>query len=163
MIIRPETTKDHQAIHDLTKAAFAPMPYGDENDAILPERLRDAGDLLLSLVAEDQGQVIAHVALSPVQVDAPGDWVGLGPISVEIARQKQGIGTAIAHEGLARMKAQGFSGCVLIGNPKVYGPMGFVSDGRLTYRDLCSDLVQWLSFDGSTPAGEIVFADALEA
>jgi len=34
--IRPEAEADHVAIHDLTKRAFAPMPFadGDEQDLI---------------------------------------------------------------------------------------------------------------------------------
>jgi len=160
MIIRPETTGDHQSIFELTKAAFAPMPFGDDNDAYLTGNLRDAGDLILSLVADDDG-VIGHVAFSSVTINAPGRWIGLGPISVTIDRQRQGIGSALVAEGLAQVKDLGFDGCVLIGNPSVYGPMGFVS-GDITYRDLAPKLVQWHSLTGLKPQGEILFAPALE-
>lgn len=160
MIIRPETTGDHQAIFELTKAAFAPMPFGDDNDAFLTGNLRDAGDLLLSLVADEVG-VIGHAAFSPATVQAPGRWASLGPISVVADRQRQGIGSALTAEGLKRLKNAGFDGCVLIGNPSVYGPMGFVSGG-ITYRDLALKLVQWHSLTGLKPQGEVVFAPALE-
>lgn len=162
MIIRPETPQDRQAIYDLTKAAFAPMPFGDESDAGLTDALRADGELLLSLVAEDDG-IIGHAAFSPVQQDALGVWIGLGPISVQGDLQRQGIGTALVNAGLERMAARGVDGCVLIGNPKVYGPMGFVSDGRITYRDHSNEIVQWRSLSGAKPAGEIVFAKAFEA
>lgn len=161
MIIRPETSSDHRAIHDLTKAAFAPMPFGDEGDARLPENLRSMGDLLLSLVAEEE-EIIGHVAFSPVTLTCDGLWAGLGPISVTATRQRQGIGSKLAKEGLNWLKEQGFDGCVLIGNPKVYGSMGFQSGG-ITYRNLSPDLVQWYSLTGAKPSGEVVFAPALEA
>ncbi len=162
MKIRPETDADIQAIFDLTKVAFAPMSFADENDPFLPQGLRDAGDLLLSLVMEDAGQIIGHVAFSPVSLECPGKWVGLGPISVMPGRQRQGLGTKLANHGLAQLADQGFDGCVLIGNRDVYGPMGFTS-GDLAYRDLPTELVMGRSFTGLVPSGRIVFAPALEA
>jgi len=161
VIIRPETTSDHQAIHDLTKAAFAPMPFGDENDAALAGELRKAGDLLLSLVADADG-IIGHAAFSEVKLPSKGRWVGLGPISVRADRQRQGIGSKLVDTGLMDLRSQGYDGCVLIGNPAVYGPMGFVSDGALTYRDLAPKLVQWKSLSDMAPKGEVTFAPALE-
>ncbi|SEW43566.1 putative acetyltransferase [Cognatiyoonia koreensis] len=162
MIIRPENEDDHAAIHDLTRAAFAPMPFATESDAGLTDALRKAGDLMLSLVVEDDG-LIGHVAFSPLKQDASGVWVGLGPVSVRNDRQRRGIGTTLIKAGLEQMAARGVDGCILIGNPAVYAPMGFVSDGRITYRDLPDKLVQWYSLSGAKPAGEVVFAKALEA
>ncbi len=160
MIIRPETDADHRAIHTLTRDAFAPMPFGDDGDAFLPERLRDAGDLLVSLVAVED-DLIGHVALSPAQA-GPGTWAGLGPVSVRADKQRQGIGTRLAQTALEKIRNDGFDGCVLIGNPDVYGPMGFRSGG-ITYRDLSDHLVQWISFGALRPSGGIRFAPALEA
>jgi putative acetyltransferase len=160
MIIRPENGNDVQAIFDLTKAAFAPMGFSDGTEPGIIDALRADGDLLLSLVGVDD-DIIAHVAFSPMALDCAGRWAGLGPISVAPGRQKQGIGTLLVREGLAQLKHLGFDGCVLIGNPKVYGPMGFVSGG-LSYRDLPKEIVQWHAFGAAKPSGEITFAAALE-
>ncbi len=161
MQVRPETPDDAQAIFDLTKVAFAPMSFADDNDPYLTGRLRDAGDLILSLVGLDAGTIIAHAAFSPATVPCPGRWAALGPVSVTPDRQKQGLGSKLVADGLARLKGMGFDGCVLIGNPAVYGPMGFMS-GKLTYRDLASSYVMGQSWSGITPEGEITFAPALE-
>ena len=61
------------------------------------------------------------------------------------------------------MRARGARGCALIGNPDVYRPMGFVSDGGLTYRDLDPALVQHVVMSGPAPRGELRFAPAFEA
>lgn len=115
----------------------------------------------MSLVA-DEDSVIGHVAFSKVKLPCAGRWVGLGPVSVRVDRQRQGIGSALVKAGLDDINARGFDGCVLIGNPKVYGPMGFLNNGKITYRDLPPNLVQWHSFAALEPSGEITFAPALE-
>ncbi len=164
MLIRPETASDIKAIRELTEDAFAPMPYGDGTEGASIDQLRSDGDLTLSLVAEDKGAIIGHVAFSSAKIsEATGDWYGLGPISVRAERQKQGIGTKLAHEGLEQIKARGAAGCVLIGRPAVYGPMGFVSDGNLTHRKLDPAIVQYILLNGAAaPKGEVTFAPALQ-
>jgi len=162
MRIRPETPVDYQAIHDLTQAAFAPMAFADGDEGDVINQMRDDGDLTLSLVAETD-QIIGHVALSPAQIsDAQGTWYGLGPISVRADHQRQGIGTQLAKAGLAHLTGIGAAGCVLIGNPVVYGPMGFISDGGLTHGGLDPKLVQYITLNGARPKGEVLFAPALQ-
>jgi putative acetyltransferase len=163
MQIIPERPRDAVAIRDLTQAAFAPMPFADETDHLLPERLRADGDLTLSLVAVEADQIIGHVAFSPATIghEITG-WIGLGPISVAPARQRQGIGSALCAKGCAIMERQGGLGVVLIGNPKVYAPMGFISDGNLSYRTLSPEIVQYKCLHGASPKGEVIFAPALE-
>lgn len=161
MIIRPETPKDAQAIFDLTTVAFAPMTFSDDTEPQIINDMRAAGELLLSLVAEEDGEIIGHVAFSPASMECAGRWLGLGPISVAPMRQKKGIGSSMVRAGLDQLRGQGFDGCVLLGNPKVYGPMGFKSGG-ITYRDLPSEIVQWQAFGTMEPTGEIKFVPALE-
>jgi len=160
--IRPERHDEAQAIHDLTRDAFAPMAFSDENDQHIPARLRAAGDLTLSLVAVTD-RVIGHVAFSPVTIaDAQGDWYALGPISVEAPFQRQGIGTQLAKAGLAYLAEKRAAGCVLTGNPDVYVPMGFTTDHALSYGGLDPRNILYYAIDGSIPAGEITFAPALQ-
>jgi len=161
--IRPERPTDDDAIHDLTTVAFDPMPFSDGTEAPIIRALRSSGDLTLSLVAEEEGEVVGHVAFSPVTVDgAAAGWYGLGPISVRPDRQRQGIGRALVADGLERLRGIGATGCALIGNPDVYAPMGFTSDGRLTYRGLDPAIVQVVVFSGEAPHGELRFAPAFE-
>lgn len=69
MIIRAEQPGDEAAIGAVTAAAFAPMPYSDQTEPQIIERLRAAGVLALSLVAEDDGVIIGHIAFSPVALE----------------------------------------------------------------------------------------------
>ncbi|KAJ57445.1 GCN5 family acetyltransferase [Actibacterium mucosum KCTC 23349] len=160
MIIRKEEPGDIALIRDLTERAFAPMPYSDGTEAPIIDALRRDGDLTLSLVAVDGG-LIGHVAFSPVTIEGVRNWYGLGPISVELSRQKQGVGSALVAEGLARLRDIGATGCALIGRPAVYGPMGFRSNGQLSYRGVDPAIVQFITF-GDEPTGALRFAPAFD-
>ncbi|MGJ7040339.1 putative acetyltransferase [Shinella sp. BE166] len=133
IVLRPERPDDVDAIRTLTETAFKTAPYADGTEHIIIDRLRAAGALKLSLVAEADGVVVGHVAFSPVTVsDGSTDWYGLGPISVDPTRQGEGIGSNLVREGLAQLQALGASGCVLLGNPAYYGRFGFAPDPKLT-------------------------------
>ncbi len=162
MRIRPEKSQDIETLHQLTAAAFAPMPFSDGSEPDILDRLREDGDLTLSLVAEDPtGCIVGHIAFSPVIAGSTSSgWFGLGPVSVAPDRQKQGIGRALIEEGLQGLRGLSASGCALIGDPALYGRFGFAS-GALTYPGLEASLVQHLVLDGSpAPTGELRFAPA---
>jgi putative acetyltransferase len=163
MIIRAEIPDDATAIHQLTEQAFAPMPFSDGTEPAIIRTLRQAGNLTLSLVAEDNHEIIGHVAFSPVTINGSHDnWYGLGPISVRSDRQKQGIGTALVQIGLNALKAENAKGCALIGNPAVYGAMGFASNGKVHYENLDDKAVQFVVFSGPPPQGILKFAPAFD-
>lgn len=124
--IRPECAEDHAAIYSITKRAFAPMPYagGDEQDLI--NKLREAGALALSLVAEKDGVVVGQISFSPAfAADGSPGWYALGPVSVEPDLKHQGIGGQLIHAGIAWLNEQDAAGCVLVGNPAYYSRFGF--------------------------------------
>jgi putative acetyltransferase len=126
VIIRPERAEDHAAIYDVTKRAFAPMPYagGDEQDLI--DKLRKAGALALSLVAERDGVVLGQISFSPAfAADGSPGWYALGPVSVEPTLKHQGIGSQLILAGYAWLLDKQAAGCVLVGNPAYYGRFGF--------------------------------------
>ena len=57
------------------------------------------------MVAEVDGHVVGHIAFSPVTMsDGTNDWYGLGSVSVHPDFQHEGIGKALIHEGLSRLK-----------------------------------------------------------
>ncbi|WP_341367821.1 N-acetyltransferase [Yoonia sp. BS5-3] len=164
MLIRPETPANIDVIHDLTQAAFAPKAFSDGTEGPIINAMRDAGDLTLSLVAEDAGTIIGHVAFSPAHIsEAAGDWYGLGPISVREDRQGQGIGRALIEAGIATLAEQGAAGCVLTGNPNIYQRIGFRSDGNLHHAGTEDRHVHWRLINGAAPKGQLRFAPALDA
>lgn len=95
MIIRRETPQDIDAIYRLTADAFAPLAMSDGSEPDIINGLRDNGALRVSLVAEEDGKIVGHGALSPVTIKGHSNWFGLGPIAVHPERQKQGIGSAL--------------------------------------------------------------------
>ena len=85
MNIRTEQEGDHDVIYALTQSAFAGREYagGDEGDVI--NALRRAGALSLSLVMEQDGEIIGQVTFSPAQTaDGADGWFALGPVALVI-------------------------------------------------------------------------------
>lgn len=163
MQIRTERPADDAAIDELTRVAFEPMPFSSGTEAPIIRALRTAGDLTLSLVAEEEGIIVGHIAFSPVTIaGVHGGWFGLGPIAVRADRQRQGIGKALIARGLELLRQRGAAGVALIGNPDIYGHVGFESDGLLAYGDLDRRYVQRLVLSGPPPQGELRFAPGFD-
>lgn len=77
MRIRRELPDDHRVIFDLTKAAFDQMSFSDGTEAQSVNRLREDGDLKISLVATEDDDVIGHIAFSPASIDGVSEgWFG---------------------------------------------------------------------------------------
>src|SRR5690606_18603384 len=114
------------AIHTLVAAAFDGHPHSDGSEPAIVDRLRADGDLTISLVAEDGGEIVGHIAFSPVTIsDGNEGWFGLGPVAVAPQRQREGIGAALIEHGLALLRERGSAGCVVLGDPAYYGRFGF--------------------------------------
>jgi putative acetyltransferase len=124
--IRPETTSDREAIYEVTRRAFRGMPFTDGDEPDLIDNLREAGLLVLSLVAEDGDTVVGQITFSPATISSgTGPWYALGPVSVEPERQGEGIGSRLVNEGLNAISARNALGCILTGNPLYYRRFGF--------------------------------------
>jgi len=156
--IRQEAAGDEAAIAQVTEAAFAGKPYASGDEADLPERLRDAGALVLSLVAVERKQIIAHVCLSPATVGGE-KWLSLGPLSVLPNKQGQGIGSALVSTAVGIAQAYGRGGVVLMGDPKFYGRLGFEQTSDVTFNGSETRHLQVYPF-GETPLGAAVFHEA---
>ncbi|MFT4254438.1 MAG: N-acetyltransferase [Caulobacter sp.] len=164
MTIRPERPEDIAAIGAVTSAAFLGRPYSSQTEALIVAALRAAGALSLSLVAEVDGQIVGHIAFSPVDIEVSGGaWYGLGPVSVAPDRQKEGHGQALIREGLEQLKAMGAAGCVLLGSPLYYARFGFEPDEALTYGGESSPYLQRLVFKGKPPRGAVTYHMAFGA
>jgi putative acetyltransferase len=158
MQIRLERPDDATTIHALTNAAFAGMAFSDNTEAAIVDRLRAAGALTLSLVATHGGEIVGHVAFSPVTINGEaGDWYGLGPVSVWPDRQRTGIGQALIREGLRRLRSMSAGGCVLLGDPAYYVRFGFRNDPCLCHAGAPAWAFQCLAFGRSRPRGEVSF------
>lgn len=163
-VIREESPSDAAAIHALTAAAFLNAPHTAHTEQFIVDALRQAGVLAVSLVAEQGGEVVGHVALSPVSIsDGSTNWYGLGPISVEPALQGKGIGSLLMQTALGRLRELGAAGCVLVGEPAYYSRFGFRAEPGLTLPDVPPEYFQALPFGSSTPRGVVRFHEAFRA
>ncbi|MBJ6761700.1 N-acetyltransferase [Myxococcaceae bacterium JPH2] len=162
--IRPETSADAQAIEAVTIAAFREAPHTSHTEQDIVRALREAGALTVSLVAEDQGVVVGHVAISPVSIaDGASGWFGLGPISVVPERHGTGIGAALMRASLQRLRDLGASGCVVLGEPAYYGRFGFRAEPSLVFPGVEAAYFQSLAFTGDLPQGVVTYHPAFSA
>jgi putative acetyltransferase len=127
--IRPERASDEAAIRDMVVRAFAGHAYSDGGEQDVIERLRADGDLVLSLVAESEGEIIGQATYSPA-ILANGDegWVVLGPVAVDPAHKGRGLGRQLIEEGEAIMRTRGMKGITVLGDPELYVHFGFRAD-----------------------------------
>lgn len=132
MIVRRELPGDEAAVHAVHTAAFGPTSAGGEvPEARLADLLRSDGALpALSLVAQIHGAVVGHVVCSRGTLgDAPS--LGLGPIGVLPAHQRDGVGSALMHAVLGAADALGEPAVFLLGAPAYYRRFGFVLSAPL--------------------------------
>jgi putative acetyltransferase len=164
IVIRNETDADASAIAEVTVAAFETLEISNHTEQTIIAALRAANALTVSLVAEMAGRVVGHIAFSPVAMsDGSPDWYGLGPVSVLPPYQRQGIGGALIHEGLSRLKGLGARGCCLVGHPAYYQRFGFQHPRGLGHEGVPEDAFFAMSFDGHIPQGSVEFHEGFKA
>lgn len=129
--IRPESPGDEPAIARVLTAAFP-----TDLESRLVAALRDAGRLTISLVAEVEREVVAHLAFSPVTLveDPRPRWLGLAPIAVAPPWQRQGIGRKLIQKGMS-VAAQSADLVVVLGEPAYYRQFGFVAATQVGLQD----------------------------
>lgn len=162
--IRAEQPGDEAAIAALIATAFANAEHSSGTEAAIVDGLRAADALTVSLVALSNGEIVGHVAFSPVTIDeADHGWFGLGPVAVSPDRQRHGIGDALVRQGLDQLRARGANGCVVLGDPAYYVRFGFTADPRLTLAGIPPEYFQALSFGEAVPSGEVAYHSSFGA
>lgn len=127
-------------IRAVTAAAFSGVehsappiePDGAPGEATLVGWLREDPGWIpeLSLVAEADGEIVGHAVATRGTI-AGRPALGLGPVSVSPARQRDGVGSALMHAILSAADAMGEPVVVLLGSPAYYGRFGFVPASTL--------------------------------
>ena len=74
MTIRDERTGDEHEVDQIITAAFANHPHSDQREGWIVKRLRAGNALTMSLVADENGRLAGHVAISQA---ADGNHLGL--------------------------------------------------------------------------------------
>lgn len=160
MRIREEEINDRAIISRVHHAAFLNHPQhkpgAEPTEHLIVERLREAGALSLSLVYEENGEVIGHIAFSPVIIgETRQGWLLLGPVGVLPRWQRKGTGSALVREALSRLRTRGAAGVVLVGDPGFYGRFGFTAMQGPIWPGVPEEYVLALSFVKGAPAGTI--------
>lgn len=130
VVIREERPADVSAIDIVLQASF---PTSAE--ARLVQLLRNEGALTLSLVAEVDGQIVGHVAFSPVATAHDRQGVGLAPVAVLDTSRRQGIAAKLIQSGLKRCRELSHGWCVVLGDPAYYARFGFRPASELGLHD----------------------------
>jgi putative acetyltransferase len=120
---------DEAGIRDVHMCAF-----GEDERAVVAglavSLLAESFPPVLSLVVEDHGGLLGHVAFSRAHCAAEAGWQGaiLAPLGVRPAWQKQGVGRALIEDGVRRLRAAGVHTLLVYGDPAYYGRFGFSAD-----------------------------------
>ncbi|OKP83683.1 GCN5 family acetyltransferase [Paenibacillus sp. P32E] len=126
MKIRSEQLNDYGEVFKLNYLAFGNRD--DESKLIESIRLSDGFIPELSLVAEENDQIVGHALFSKAEIvdqEHCHEVIVLGPIAVLPSNQKTGIGGKLIQEGLKRCEALGYEFVFLIGHPSYYPKFGF--------------------------------------
>jgi len=127
MLIRTEKENDRDAVYAINASAF-----DTPSEADLVNSLREQVKPLISLVAEEKGQLIGHIMFSPVTLSDHPELMlmGLAPVAVAPEHQRRGIGSALVQAGLKQCRQLGYKAVLVLGHPEYYPRFGFVPSSR---------------------------------
>ena len=134
MPIRTEQDRDHDAVASVHRAAFG--GHGDTVAGLVAALRRD-DPAALSLVSDEEAEVVGHILFSRALLDAPRQLVPvqtLSPLAVTPPKQRRGIGTALIRAGLERLDERGVPLVFLEGDPGYYSRLGFTPAGDHGFR-----------------------------
>ncbi|MBC7139110.1 MAG: N-acetyltransferase [Defluviimonas sp.] len=118
MELREVEGRDHMFVSILLQTAFE-----RPQEARLVEALRAGDDLALELVAEQDGQLMGHIAFA--RLTAPEGWWALSPVCVMQSRQGRGLGGEIIRYGLDMCRQRHARAVVVVGGSSYYSRFGF--------------------------------------
>ena len=122
ILIRSETAADAVAREDLLEVAFGPARF--EKTC---ERLREGRLPAVALVAEVDGRIVGSVRLWAVAAGPGRPALVLGPLAVDGAFRRAGIGARLVGAALNQAAAGGHGAVLLVGDAPYYARFGFTT------------------------------------
>lgn len=131
MKIRKLVETDRKAIKEVYLRAFG-QEKGPEIAELADDLFDDKTAMpLLSLIAEENNQIVGHILFTKVTVlGAPDNFSAqiLAPLAVDPDKQGQGVGAKLMKEGLKRLADNGVDLVFVLGHPTYYPRAGFIND-----------------------------------
>lgn len=157
MSIRTATPRDREAIRAVEEHAF-----GQNAEAGLVDALIESNQVVLELVAEEEGQVVGHILFSRLYVQNGHSLtpaVALAPLAVEPSFHGTGIGGALVREAHVRLKQAGEALSIVLGEPAYYGRFGYVRARAAGFEsDYQCEALQALAWSDAPYEGRLVYA-----
>jgi putative acetyltransferase len=154
--IRPATGGDVAAIDALLRKAFP-----DAGEAMLVQRLCVDGDMVLTLLADDEetGSLAGVIVYSRMAVEVGGKAVAavaLAPLAVDAGQRGQGVAEALVRASLAQLGDAGAMLVFVLGEPDYYARFGFSADWARGFASpYAGDYLMALPLQGGAmPCGE---------
>lgn len=122
--ITPEVAADLPAREALLDRAFGKA----ERRRKTSERLRDGrlpAEGLAFAARNRRGRLIGTLRLWNITAGSAGPALLLGPLAVDCAYQKRGIGAKLMRQALAQAQSLGHKAVLLVGDEPYYGRFGF--------------------------------------
>src|SRR6516225_4108610 len=122
-LIRIETTNDRSSILEVHRQAF-----GGDDEGRLVDLLRDGGFARLSLVAEQDDQIVGHIFFSELAIVSDQGSLpalALAALAVLPEHQRRGLGTMLVQEALRLCRSSGHRIVIVVGHPEYYPRFGF--------------------------------------
>lgn len=163
--IRPEQPGDFDAIDEIVSAAFL-AEFGTTTEAALVRTMRARGQLIpeLTMVAEEHGVVVGHIAFSEVTLDGnTAHGLGLAPVAVAPSAQKSGVGTLLITTALSAAADQGWQFVVLLGHAGYYPKFGFAPAAALGITGDYGDHDGWMAQplgNAALPTGHVRYCSS---
>ncbi|MGI9325048.1 MAG: GNAT family N-acetyltransferase [Pseudomonadales bacterium] len=123
LTLRPDQDSDQPGVQAIVTEAFGDRPA----EAQLVQSLKANGNDRLATVALAQGNIIGYVLASPIRLEPEQALrcLGIAPLAVAIAHQRQGVGTELMRFVIDRARAEGIDALFLLGDPAYYQRFGF--------------------------------------
>lgn len=120
--------KDLPQIKDLVYRSFLNEPHSDHTEQDFVEHLVHTENFVsqLALIAKKDNKIVGFLMLYPIGFKGAGTLkaLGLAPLSVDPAFQKQGIGSALLRAAHRRAK-RAYDVITLVGHPGYYPRFGY--------------------------------------
>jgi predicted N-acetyltransferase YhbS len=136
MQVRVATDADSEAVDRVIRAAFGPREGPEVADLVTGLLDDPSAAPLLSLLAEQDGQVVGYVLFTRARVTDFEDAISaviLAPLAVVPETQRLGVGGRLVEEGLRRLAESGVELVFVLGHPTYYPRQGFAPAGALGF------------------------------